>query len=518
MLPQLWYKSEVTPKGFYRTVHYRWRNMRTALVPRSAFAFEAVLGAAVSWGRVDSTKLRDIPDEDWWRKLCRALQDKHPQLSRYGSKLLHDRVVRSLANRLLFEQLYRDNKDEIERFIVREPMFVVGLPRCNGATAHHMLARSGLFLGMRQRDVMFPGFPAQGEREALARGVVKSLPKTLPHLQSVFNLQSDAPDSDLGLHLMCPRSLAWGMLHGLPEYLYSTLQEDQEHVFDLIHRVLRVFQWYRMCDEFTDCVKRHINEVLRPEIILSDGRKDEITRLPWVIHSPLALLHIDKLHKVFPDMKLVWCHRALSYCVASTCASLAIHNSVYTGVRPTQAQLSQVGEQVVGIFGSGAENAVNYLSKFPLERMVHWSDRDLARSGVRLVNKTIATFGLTTDRWRNHQTIDAATERVQCVFRPRLDSELAYFGLHDGIVGEHFKTYILQFEEYAFEPKFGSKIQDYVFMGSEYAKKRFMIRAQAPEGSRQTSFTELAAPGGMPLSDHQTTGAGGQYGAIQPHS
>ena len=173
---------------------------------------------------------------------------------------------------------------------------------------------------------------------------------------------------------------------------------------------------------------------------------------------------------------------------------------------------------VCGIFGSGSENAIDYLGSFPYERMVHWSDRDISRSGTRLVTKTMDAFDMEFDRFYNHQIIDGQVERVG-FFRPRLDHELAYFGLHEGVIGEHFKAYTEQFEEYAYEPKFGIKIQDYLFMGGEYAKQRFAIGADHNRLKRQeTSFGHLSSPGQMPHgADPQTTGAGGAYRAIGPH-
>jgi len=318
---------------------------------------------------------------------------------------------------------------------------------------------------------------------------------------------------------MNPRSFAWGMLNGLPEYLYECINEDQEHVFDFMHRVMKTFQWYRQCNEFPDCVVEEIKELNNITTYVLDGRKLQLDKVPWMIHSPFALLHIEQLHKVFPDMRLIWCHRAVSPCVASMCASIATHISMHTGRSLNNSQMGQIGEQVCGIFGSGSANAVDYLAKFPYDRMVHWYNRDIGRSGTRLVTKTLEAFNIETDRFRTHQCIDGTTE-WNCLFRPKLDAELSHFGLHEGIVGEHFAAYIHQFEQYAYEPKFGIKVQDYPFLSANYELQRFQHTGSNAHrlGQKETNFPMLQPPGGRgSYADGQNATKEGNYRPIGPH-
>lgn len=544
-LPSLQFHSQLSGKKYSPTLWYRARNLASSLIPRSEFEYANVLRRSLAWanstGATDKGRnvgsvpvarsdeetnvhilghrhtLTDpvVPDEKHWQMLCSAIVEKHPQYTRLGSNLMMDQLVRSLGGRLLFEHLYKDNKEEIERFIVHEPIFVVGLPRCNASMASHINARSGHFLSFRPRDAMFPGVPSELERRALGRKVFHNAKRMHPQLLSVFHLNPEMPDTDVALHLMNPRSLAWGILHGLPEYLYRCLDEDMEHICDFEARVMKTFQWYRQLGEFRDCVRKEHNEIWRPEEHVGMGRKLQLERKPWLIHSPFSLLHIDKLHKVFPDMRLIWCHRAVSQCVSSMCASLAIHQGVYTGRSLTPAQLSQIGEIVCGIFGSGSERAVDYLGTFPYERMVHWHNRDVSRSGIRLYTKTLEVFNLETDRFRLNQAVDGISE-WNGLYRPKLWSELIHFGLHEGIVGEHFQVYAEQFKQYAYEPKFGMKMEDYPFMTTDFDKRKFVSK----QGSRklaQTSFTELQPPGKQSLLDSYNRTRDGGRRALSPH-
>lgn len=534
--------SQLSGKQFTPTIWYRAYNMTSTLLRRHEFEFDSVLARSIAFAnhtaQVDKLKTsassasspeftspaagnksnfvpKEIPDEAHWKKLCSAIVQKHPQFSRYGATLMMDQLVRSLGGRLLFEHIYAENKEEIERFVVHEPIFVIGIPRSNASMASHINSRSGHFNSFRPRDAMFPGVPSELERRHLGKKVFLNGTRVLPQLLSVFHMDPEMPDTDLPLHLMSSRSLAWGMMHGLPEYLYECLDEDQEHVFDFLHRVMKVFQWYRQMGEFTDCVKKEHNEIWRPEEQVGLGRKIQMEKKPWLIHSPYALLHIAKLHKVFPDMRLMWCHRAISQCVSSMCASLAIHQSVYMGRSLTPTELGSIGEQVCGIFGSGSEQAVDYLANFPYERMVHWHNRDISRSGIRLFTKTLEVFNIESDRFRLHQAIDGISE-WNGAYRPKLWSELIHFGLHEGIVGEYFAAYADQFPKFAHEPKFGMKLESYPFMSTDWDKRRFVSK-QGKRQELQTSFTDLQPPGKQSLLDPQNQTRDGKHRPLSPH-
>jgi hypothetical protein len=201
------------------------------------------------------------------------------------------------------------------------------------------------------------------------------------------------------------------------------------------------------------------------------GTKDPLLEQPWIVHSPFALLTIDALDDIFPTMRLLWVHRALSQCLSSLCSSLAIHESIYTGRKPTETKLAMTGSKIIGMFGSGSENAIDYLANFDIGRMAHWSNRDANRSCARLVGFTMQYFGMEMDRYRRIQAINGQTEYAG-LRRPQHDCALSYFGLDEGHVAEAFKSYIHQFPELAYEPKFGVKLSnvDSLFQAAEKIK------------------------------------------------
>lgn len=457
-------------------------------VTRSDFDYSTILSLALKGAGLSSC---EVPDAEWWQKLCSACAQK--QCSFSGRRLLHTKLVNSLSQRIAVEETFRLNGHEIEKEVVQEPFFVIGLPRSGGHFVSHVFARSGLFLAPRMRDAWRPSLVLENERERAFQADAKRFERQNPNFRCVRQLFGDVVDDDLTVNLQVPQSYAWGLLHGLDEYLLQTIQEDQTAVFEHTKKILKLFQWYRKFGHFSDCVKVEFNIIDNPIELQRTGPKKTLSRLPWLVHSPFAILNAAAMHKTFPDMNIIWTHRALASAISSLCSSLAVHNSLYTGRQPSETSLAQTGEKVLGIFGSGTENAIDYFSDFDKQKMVHWSNRDANRHCARLMMKTMEHFNLDIDRHRRIHGIDAQTEFVSFQ-RPLHDSNLQYFGLHDGIVHQVFDAYVHQFEEFAFEKKFGTTLQDYQSLATTTDVPLLTRKSQNATGN---SFVE-----GRPSAGH----------------
>lgn len=459
----------------------RLRRLTQKQVSSTDFAFSEVVQTAARAVGLTNVSESGIPDADWWVRLCRACSEK--TCSPDGASLLHHKLVNALAQRLAVEEAFRTNGHEIEKETVSDPFVVMGLPRSGGHFVSHVFARSGLFLAPRVRDTWSPSLVSESERSRVfAKNRFAQHVARNKDFRCVRWVDGEIVDDDLTLSLQVPFSYAWGLLHGLDEYLLASIQEDQTRVFEHLKRTLQLFQWYRKCGHFSDCVPTDFNTIDNPIEIQQSGPKLTLTRMPWLIYSPLAILNANALHSVFPDMNIIWIHRALAQCVPSLCSSLALHNSLYTGKKPSETTLAQIGEKVLGMFGSGSELAIDYLATFPKEKMVHFSNRDANRHCTRLMMKTMEHFKLEIDRHRRVQGINGQTE-FQGIARPLHDSTLQYFGLHEGVVNHVFSAYIHQFEEFAFEKRFGLTLQEYQPLAKANYEQRL---AKSSEGSSQT--------------------------------
>ncbi|CUG84789.1 Hypothetical protein, putative [Bodo saltans] len=474
----------------FRSMESMLRRLTLSEVRTQDFDFEQVVDVASKAAGTTS----GVPDEEWWKKLCRACQDK--ACSTDGRRLLHTKLIHSLSQRLAVEEAYRLNETDIEKEKIESPFVVMGLPRSNGHMITHVFARSGLFLCPRMQDTWSPSIVVEADRAKLFKTDSRRFERQNPNFACVRRLVGSMADDDLTLNLHIPQSFAWGLLHGLDEYLLQTIQEDQSAVFEYTKKVLKLFQWYRKFGHFSDCVKVEFNVLDNPIEVQRTGPKHVLSKLPWLIHSPLGILNAESLHKAFPDMNVIWTHRALASGISSLCSTLAIHNSLYTGKKPSETALAQIGEKVLGIFGSGTENAIDYFGNFDKSKMVHWSNRDANRHCTRLMMKTMEHFNLDIDRHRRMHGIEGQTE-FSSLQRPLHDSNLQYFGLHEGVVHQVFDAYVHQFEEFAFEKRFGVTVQDYVSLGETPA-----LPSLNRKQSRVDQFAEGQPAGGHFLSQH----------------
>ncbi|KAG8346194.1 hypothetical protein TRVL_02983 [Trypanosoma vivax] len=424
-----------------------------------SFSFESVLADACKKANISVSSSNILADCERWQKLCSACGNKVSS-SHLGKAMLRRRLVRAISERMAVEEVFRLNGHEIDREVISEPLVVLGLPRCNGHQATHVLSRSGLFLTFKQSDTISPSLLLDIDRRDAFLREFRWFKRLYPDFSCVRTINPSQVDDDITLQLMCPQSYAWGLLHGLDEYLLECLQEDQTPVYQQTLRMCKLFQWYKRCGHFSENVLKEVNPINNILEVQKYGTKDSLHRTQWLIYSPFALLSVESLCNVFPDVKLIWVHRALSQCLPSLCSSLSIHNSIYTGKPPSDSQLITMGDKILGMFGSGTEHAISFLANFEKSRIVHWSNRDVKRHATRLATKTLQYYGVNIDRYRRTQMINGQTEYIE-TFRPLHDAQMPYFGLHDGIVGEAFGSYIYQFEEFAFEKRFGVTLEEY---------------------------------------------------------
>jgi hypothetical protein len=490
------YSGEWAANKYVRSAFYIGKELSTRRLPPSAFEYEEVLALAIKRGDLNRNRIANVPDEKWWRKLCKAAGDK--VTSRYGGVLLRDRIAHFLQNRLLLEDTWHYRQDEIMKEVIKEPIFIIGNPRSNKHFAAHIYCRGGYTMPLRYCDTMFCGIPNEEQRQKAAKDAIRGFRWIHPTMQSVrAPINALAVDDDIALQLQSPQSLAWGLLHGLPEYLYECIQEDQTPVYEHSKKVLQVLSWYRTCGQYSDGVRRENVPIDNPVDRVIDGLKDELKHdeLPWLIHSPLGILNMRELHGCYPDMRVIWMHRALNASVASMCSAVCLHDCMYTGKPPRETVRTEVGEMVLGLFGSGSEHAIDYMGTFPRDRMVHWGFAEHRRHGIRLTQKThVRWWKDTMDTFRKFQAINGSTEMFQ-TFRPRNDADLEMFGLHEGMVNDSFRAYVFQFEEYCFDKKYGMEIQEYQPVAGTFHESAYGL-LDRNSVDRVTSLEQ------MPLSGH----------------
>ncbi|MEY2601933.1 MAG: hypothetical protein QOJ36_1252, partial [Verrucomicrobiota bacterium] len=121
-------------------------------------------------------RLDDFGEGDFSEPLSRLLESCHREarLNVIGKMALRGDIVRILCNRLL---LARDRKlyPEIAQQRVREPLFIVGLPRSGTTLLHMLLATDPAHRAPLTWEVMSPSPPSSKDRQQRVRQATRNL-------------------------------------------------------------------------------------------------------------------------------------------------------------------------------------------------------------------------------------------------------------------------------------------------------------------------------------------------------
>eukprot|EP00760_Papus_ankaliazontas_P003039 PhM_4_TR11390/c0_g1_i1/m.84242 len=446
------YPGWIMPAAYKPPLSMRIRNTFKQRVP---IVFESIIQDAIETAELPKTV--DIPEISSWRRLIDAFNDK-PFLSPMGTAFIRMKLVHILSQRLLVEERFKEYAHEMEdeSFSPEDAIIIIGLPRSMGHVLHHVMASTGTVLAPSSADILCPGTERILDRRAQLKPILKMTNKCHNTFTSVRLLNAQWAEDDLHLQLLKPESMAWGWLFGLEDYTKERINtpEVMADVYAFEAKVLRLFRVYRDMGQFPELVDLQINPLECPVEVVRYGLRDTNLPMPWVIHSPLAMCYLPEMLTAFPKAKIVWAHRALNQCIPSTCGALMQHEIMHTHRTPLDSQLISMGTKVLGFFGSGTERALDTLATYPTERFINVYNRDLNRGAMRVVKKLLPRLGVQLDRWRMTQGISGFAYYYSN-YHAKHVYKLDHFGITEAQIGEIFRAYIEQFEEYAFEPVHG---------------------------------------------------------------
>jgi len=447
-----WHKSFVIPAKYSPSPLTLFRNVTTTRVP---FVFDSIYEDAVKTADLGKDTA-EIPELSAWRRLVDAMADK-PFVSPLGSQFLRMKVVHFMAQRMMIEKKFKEYAADMENVASNaNTVFVIGIPRSGGGMLSHVLGTTGALLGLSSSDVCSPAEERYTDRRQDTRPLLDMLHRAYPDFVCNRILRPNWADDDLHLQMLKPNSIAWGLLHGLDDHLRMAIEEPNYmgEVYEFEAQVLKLLRVYRDMGQLPELVERELHNVGSPINIIRWGTNDPIENIPFVVQSPLGVCFLPDLTKAFPQARLVWCHRALAQGIPSTCASLLTHDIMYTHKTPMDSTLVRTGHKILGLYGSGTDRAIEFLEGYPSDRVMNLSNRDINRGCMRVVGKLLPRLGIEIDRWRQQQGINGFSAMMNAS-RPRHMHHLDHFGVSEAQLGEVFKTYVNQFEEYAFEPFHG---------------------------------------------------------------
>lgn len=272
-------------------------------IPRSFAAAEDALHEAAT----ALTGLDDFGDERYREPLRRLLTayDEESFLTDHGRELVWGMLVHVLSNRA---RVVRDwNRDPTALDTpIRQPIFVLGLPRTGTTALHHLLAQDGRhqvlehWLGNApQRRPPVADWPGNVDHE---RAVLQleALYASDPSLRTMHLVTADGPDECRLLFLQTLVDDTYESNATVPSYHRWRLDIDMHWVYE----------WHR-------------------DQLKLIGADDHERR--WVLKDPPHMRWLDTLLATYPDACIVQAHRDPGRVVPSLCNMTASFRVAFEG-------------------------------------------------------------------------------------------------------------------------------------------------------------------------------------------
>jgi len=252
--------------------------------------------------------LDDFGEGDFFEALSRLLEScqTEAQLNLIGKIALRTDVLQTLCSRLRMErdrQLY----PEIARQEIREPLFIVGLPRSGTTILQMLLAADPEHRSPLMWEVMTPSPPTTADEKRRIQRATQSANLfnwLAPTFRYVHAVGAELPQECVRLMTPTFMSDQFDAMYYVPSYRAWLFQQDLRPAYEYHRRFLQHLQFRRA------------------------GRR-------WVLKAPTHMFALPALLSVYPDALFVQVHRTPVEAMASVASLITILRSAFSdGVDP----------------------------------------------------------------------------------------------------------------------------------------------------------------------------------------
>ncbi|MEP7348645.1 MAG: sulfotransferase [Sphingorhabdus sp.] len=266
-----------------------------------------------------ATMIRDaekaIGLDDWGGDLFRHPFDvlvndlnSHAELNERGKARVHRRLSDSLESRLLLVE-DRKHYPAIANEVIETPIFVAGLPRAGSTFFHNLLSADPVNRSPMTWEIFYPSPPPEPASyrtdpridqciDALAFEGFKT-----PALQQIHPFDAQRPEECNFMWELSFLTVNYMAFWNVPNYTKLLFETDMTPVYAEERKLLQHLQF-------------------------------RFKRDRWVLKTPAHNLWIDVLFKIFPDARVVLCHRDPAKVLASLSNNLAVNRSLFSDVVP----------------------------------------------------------------------------------------------------------------------------------------------------------------------------------------
>ena len=382
-------------------------------------------GAALEWAGFKSKPLSaaqliekaqrrarvdDFGEPDFFEALSRLLESCHREarLNVIGRLALRNDVVRILCNRLF---LVRDRQThaEIAEQEIREPVFIVGLPRSGTTLLHTLLAADPAHRVPLTWEVMSPSPPDLEDRHRRVREANRDLAMLrwlAPTFESVHATGPELPQECVSLMSPTFTSDQFDTMYNIPSYRAWFFGQDLRPAYAFHRRFLQHLQFRRSAER-------------------------------WILKAPAHMFAAPALLSIYPDAKFVQLHREPVDAVASVSSLVTILRRVFSdAIDPIQ-----VGADAMVYWSEALKTFLRVRDQLPADRVCDLHYEEVRHDPVAATRRVYEHF-----RWTLERQVEEAMRVLLGEQNSRGNGEHRYDAKYFGLNGtDAFAEYCERF-------------------------------------------------------------------------
>jgi hypothetical protein len=311
--------------------------------------------------------LDDFGEGEFFEALSRLLDSCQEEagLNLIGKVALKVDVLETLCARLKME---RDRRlyPNISRQEIREPLFILGLPRSGTSVLHRLLAADPEHRAPLMWEVRSPSPPTRaGEKRRIQRATQSCnfFNWLVPTFRYVHAVGAEVPQECVSLMTPTFRSDQFDAMYYVPLYRAWFFRQDLRPAYEYHHRFLQHLQFRRA------------------------GRR-------WILKAPTHMFAMPALLSVYPDALFVQTHRAPVDSMASVSSLVTILRSAFSdAVDPIK-----VGREAIHYWSETMDKFLSERDRLAENRICDIRYDDIRRQPIGAVRQIYDYFGWSLSR------------------------------------------------------------------------------------------------------------------------
>jgi hypothetical protein len=351
------------------------------------------------------------------RTIDSVLADGQPNA--FGTLATKTLFERTLYGRLKIEQVLAANP-EIEKTPVREPVFIIGMPRTGTTILHALMHEDPQHRSPLAWECLLP-YPvptpetfSDNEQLRTVEKDFNQLFKLVPDFKKKHYMAADSPQECLSITAFDFNSFQTPVIYYMPSYLeWFNHEADKLATLRFHKRFLQYLQ--------------------------SGG----VTADRWLLKTPVHMMRLEELFEVYPDARIIMTHRHPSKIVPSIASLLTSVRSLYSD----HEDPVRTGHEQAELWGVYFQRFLDSRKKLQKEdRFIDILFDDFVSDQMGTVRKIYDRFG-----WNlSQEAVDRFEKFLQQ--NPKDKNGVHYytpedFGLTDEFIARKFEHFIDFFEK-----------------------------------------------------------------------